>query len=111
MKFIAFLVAPAILAAMVAVPGHALAQSAPMPHSAMSCGGGHGNGVNPMRGISLSPQQRAQIRSIREQFRAAHPCGSPPNAQARAALHQQILGVLTPAQQAQYEANLRAEKP
>ncbi|HLI96584.1 MAG TPA: hypothetical protein VKT72_10930 [Candidatus Baltobacteraceae bacterium] len=111
MKFIAFVIAPAVLSAMLAVPGQALAQSAPMPNSAMSCGGGHGTGVNPMRGIKLTPQQRSEIRTIREQFRAAHPCGSHPSAQARAALHQQILGVLTPAQQAQYQANLSAEKP
>jgi Spy/CpxP family protein refolding chaperone len=111
MKFIAFFIAPALLSALVAAPGPALAQGAAMPHAAMSCGASHGSGFNPMRGIRLSPQQRAQIRSIRAQFRAAHPCGSHPDAQARAALHQQILGVLTPAQQAQYEANLRAEKP
>jgi Spy/CpxP family protein refolding chaperone len=111
MKFSALLIAPALLSALLVVPCRALAQGAPMPHVAMSCGQAHGHGLNPMRGIRLTPQQRAQIRTIREQFRAAHPCGSHVTAQERNALHQQVLSVLTPAQRMQYQANMSGEEP
>lgn len=59
-----------------------------------------------MHGINLSDQQRTQIKQIMQQFRQAHPAGSPPDKQAREQLHTQILGVLTPDQQTQFKANL-----
>jgi len=64
-------------------------------------------------GITLSDQQQQQIETIVAQFRQAHPLGSRPDAQAREQLRQSILNVLTPAQQAQYNANrkrLEAER-
>jgi Spy/CpxP family protein refolding chaperone len=107
---------PAALLAASMTPGVAGAQSvmATPPAVTGQCTGGmhtggmHG-GVSPLRGINLTKQQRQQIRAIHEQFRATYPCGA--NAQARAQLHQQIMSVLTPAQQAQYQANLQQEKP
>jgi Spy/CpxP family protein refolding chaperone len=78
--------------------------------AAAECGGG-GHGANPMAGIQLTPAQRQQIRSFREAFRAQYPCGSKVPKTAREQLQQQIMSVLTPAQQAQYQANLAAAHP
>ena len=64
-----------------------------------------------MAGIKLTPGQRQQIRSYREAFRAEYPCGSKLPRGAREQLQQQIMSVLTPAQQAQYQANLAAARP
>lgn len=118
MKILRSVLLPAAFAAAIALPAIAGAQqsTAPVapPHGAMNCGAGmehHGNGMNPMRGINLSPQQRAQIKALHEQFRAAHPCGSPPDPQARRQLRQQVMNVLTPQQRAQFEANMQQMHP
>jgi Spy/CpxP family protein refolding chaperone len=98
------IVIPAAVSAQQASPPPA----APAP-AAAECGGGHG--ANPMAGIQLTPAQHQQIKSFREAFRAQYPCGSKVPKTAREQLQQQIMGVLTPAQQAQYQANLAAEHP
>ena len=61
----------------------------------------HGGGHNPLAGLNLSPAQKAQIKSIHESFRAAHPCGSPATPAQRQQMRQQVLNVLTPQQRAQ----------
>jgi Spy/CpxP family protein refolding chaperone len=85
------------------------APAAPAAQGAQSCGEGSGN--NPMRGIQLTKAQRQQIKGFRESFRAQYPCGTKVPASARAQLRSEIMGVLTPAQQAQYQANMQAEQP
>jgi Spy/CpxP family protein refolding chaperone len=57
-------------------------------------------------GITLSDQQREQIQALMAQYRQAHPRGSQPDRQARQQLMQSIRNVLTPAQQAQLDANM-----
>jgi Spy/CpxP family protein refolding chaperone len=63
-----------------------------------------------LRGVTLTEQQKTQIRQIRSQFRRSHPRGSQtdPQArrQAREQLRQQIMNVLTPAQRAQVQQNM-----
>ena len=54
--------------------------------------------------LNLSDQQRAQIRSLVQTFRTAHPRGSAPDPQARAELRAQIRAVLTPEQRIQLDA-------
>lgn len=61
-----------------------------------------------MRGANLSASQKAQIRQIREQYRAAHPPHSGRNPQAAEAMRAQLLNVLTPAQRTQFKQNLAA---
>jgi len=63
-----------------------------------------------MRKLNLSSQQQAQIKQIVTQFRQTHPRGTEPSAQDRQQLHQQIMNVLTPAQQAQFKADMQRER-
>jgi Spy/CpxP family protein refolding chaperone len=65
----------------------------------------HGRGA--MRGITLSDQQKSQIKTLVEQFRQGHPSGTAIDPQSRQELQQQILKVLTPQQQTQYQQNLQ----
>ena len=53
--------------------------------------------------LNLTDQQRTQIRQLISQYRQAHPRGSPLDPQAKAALHQQLLNVLTPEQRTQLQ--------
>jgi Spy/CpxP family protein refolding chaperone len=79
----------------------AQAQSSPAPHHHH-----HGGGMKRLfRGVNLSDQQKTKIQQIVQQYRTAHPGGSPRDPQALKAMHQQILNVLTPTQQAQVKAN------
>jgi Spy/CpxP family protein refolding chaperone len=68
--------------------------------------GHHGGFLHALRGIDLTDQQRAQIARSMQQYRSAHPGGSAFDPQARQQLHQQLLSVLTPQQQAQFKRNL-----
>jgi Spy/CpxP family protein refolding chaperone len=52
------------------------------------------------RSLNLSEHQRAQIRQLVAQYRAAHPRGSAFDPQARAQLRKEILAILTPQQRA-----------
>lgn len=58
-----------------------------------------------MAGITLTADQRTQIQSLMAAFREAHR-NARPDASARQALHDQILQILTPEQQAQFKANV-----
>ncbi len=65
------------------------------------------------RNLNLSTAQQQQIKTLFQQFRAAHPRGSMPDKASRRALHQQIMAVLTPQQRAQLKAErqkMRAER-
>jgi Spy/CpxP family protein refolding chaperone len=78
------------------------------------CGERHETGEHHrslLAGLNLTPAQKAQIKQIRQQYRAAHPCGSPPDRAARAQMRQQILNVLTPAQRAQLQAERNGQHP
>lgn len=105
----------AALAAAVALPIGALAQSAPAsppPHAARMHHRHHRRGA--FRNLNLTAQQRAQLREIREQFRQSHPRGTRPTVQERQQFRARILQVLTPQQQAQLKADRakwRAEHP
>jgi Spy/CpxP family protein refolding chaperone len=59
-----------------------------------------------LQGVNLTDQQKAQIRQLMTNYRQAHPQGSQPDPQARKQLHEQIMSILTPAQQAQVRANM-----
>lgn len=60
-----------------------------------------------LRGVNLSDQQKSQMKQLMQQFRQAHPAGSPPDRQAREQLHQQMLNILTPQQRAQVQQNMQ----
>ena len=60
-----------------------------------------------LKGVNLSDQQKQQIKQIMSQYRQAHPEGSAPDPQAMQQVHQQIMNVLTPDQQAQVKQNLQ----
>lgn len=59
-----------------------------------------------LRGITLSDAQMTQIKGIVEPYRAAHPRGGAPDPSGRKAMVAQVMGVLTPDQQAQFKANM-----
>jgi Spy/CpxP family protein refolding chaperone len=94
-----------------------LAQSDPAPPQTTTTppaspgsgyGGGHHGGMGrALEGINLSDQQKAKVGQVMQQYRQSHPPGSSPDPQARRQLRQQILDVLTPSQQAQYQQNLQ----
>ncbi len=105
----------AILAFGTALPLAAAAQQTPPPSPAPHVWRQHHphGMMRAFQGVGLSSAQRSQIHAALVQFHTAHPKGSPPDRQARKALHQQIMGVLTPAQRASVRANLarmRAER-
>ncbi|MEO9263453.1 MAG: hypothetical protein ABI282_05120 [Candidatus Baltobacteraceae bacterium] len=106
------------LALAMALPVAAFAQQAPdqavpaasmQPGAPMSGAESHEHHAGMMqlfKGVNLTTQQHAKIRQMMDTFHAAHPEGSPPDATARQALHEEIMGILTPAQQAQVKANM-----
>ena len=68
----------------------------------------HHNGMMRMlRGVNLTPQQKTQLQNMMQQYHQSHPKGSAPDPAARKALHQQMMNVLTPAQQAQVKQNMQ----
>ncbi len=78
-------------------------QSAAPAHAA----GRHRGMMSNLRGLNLSDQQRTQIKQIVSQYRSAHPKGSSPDPQARKAMRDQVMSLLTPDQQSQFKANAR----
>jgi len=98
-----FLAALATVA--LAFPAASIAQQSPAPASSgMYPQKGSMGGA--LQGIQLSDQQKQQIDTLRSQFRAAHPEGSPPDAAAIKQYQDSVMKILTPAQQTQYKANL-----
>lgn len=99
------------LACAVAIPSIASAQQAPpAPASAPATGEHehhhHGMMHRMLRGVTLTAQQKTQIKQLVSQYRQAHPEGSQPDPQAHKQLQDSIFHVLTPAQQAQVKANM-----
>lgn len=112
MKSLRTLLMPAGLVAVLAFPAGALAQTAPPPASGAAAQPGarthHRGFMHAMQGLNLSADQQSRLKALMTQYRAAHPKGSEPDAQARQTLHQQMMDVLTPAQQAQFKSNMQA---
>jgi opacity protein-like surface antigen len=63
-----------------------------------------------LAGINLSSQQQQQVQHLLDDFAARHPAGSPRDSEGARVLHEQILGVLTPQQQAQYQQEIQARR-
>ncbi len=93
------------LAASLGAPSAALAQQTPPP--AMHAG----HHMDRFATLGLTPQQRAQIKTLRRQYWKAHPKGSPRDPAGVRALRKQVLGVLTPAQRAQLRAERHGSPP
>lgn len=110
--FKAFL-GPVGLAALLALPLAASAQTTPAPpaHAQPAEHGHRGGFMHAMKDLNLTADQQARIKALAKQFHQSHPKGSPPDAAARDAFHQQIMSILTPAQQAQFKANLAHTGP
>jgi Spy/CpxP family protein refolding chaperone len=87
------LVIAGLLAAALSIPNAVLAQQAPPPAA-------HARYMHRYDDLNLTDQQRSQIQAAMEQYRAAHPKGSEPDPQARKALRDQIMSVLSPDQRA-----------
>jgi len=104
---------PAGLIAALALPGASFAQvnvPAPPPAGAQQGARHHGGFMRAMRGLNLSADQQSRIKALVDQFHQAHPKGSPHDPQAAKAMHDQVLAILTPAQQAQFKANMQAAR-
>ena len=97
-----------------ALPLAANAQTAPDSTTAAPAAGEHhhhrGGGLMKaaLAGITLSDDQKAQLKKLRDDFRAAHANGVRPDRDAMKQLREQMLGVLTPDQRTQYDANVKA---
>lgn len=59
--------------------------------------------------INLSSSQQQQVQHLLDQFASSHPEGSPRDPAGARALHEQILNVLTPQQQTQYQQEMQAD--
>lgn len=111
MNFLRNLVLPAAAALALLGPVSVMAQqqsAAPAAASEQSDPGRgeHRGFMHMFESLNLSAAQRAQIQQIMQQYHQSHPWGSRPDAQAREALHQQILGVLSPQQRVQFQQRL-----
>jgi Spy/CpxP family protein refolding chaperone len=95
-----------------ALPLAVSAQTTPVAPATTTTAGEHrhhGGGLNrrALQGITLSDSQKSQIAQLRAAYKTAHPKGSTPDPAARKALRDQMLGILTPDQRTQYEANMK----
>ncbi len=59
--------------------------------------------------LNLSSQQQQQAQSMLGQFAQQHPAGSPRDPQGTHALRAQIFAILSPAQQVQLQAEMKAQ--
>ncbi len=96
------------LALLLTFPGVAMSQTVP-PVPPPQAEGSHAAGMRTlMIELNLTDAQKQKIQDLMRTYRAAHPDGGMPGATDRQALHDQILRVLTPVQQAQFKAHLAA---
>ena len=105
----------AAIAAVLAVPFAAQAQTAPSGpvNGAPGAHAGHHRSpfMHALRSLNLSPDQKAQIKSISMQSREANKNADPSTRKAnRAKLEQQINGILTPQQRTALSAEIAREK-
>jgi len=101
------------LIAALALPSASFAQLNAPPASPAGAQHGarhHGGFMRAMRGLNLSADQQFKIMTLVTAFHQAHPKGSPRDPQAAKALHDQIRGILTPAQQAQLKTNIQTAR-
>lgn len=103
------LLVPAAMATALAVPATAFAQVQPAPGQTQQTGSQRhrGGSFRFLKDLNLTQQQQTQIDQIRQQFRQAHPKGSPRDPQAMKDMRDKIMAVLTPAQQAQLKADMQ----
>lgn len=107
-------VLPAVLLGM-ALCAPAIAQTTPAPPPVPAASGtvtgpgarhgGMWSLVEQLPGIT--PAQRQQIESLRTQFQQAHQPGTPPDRATMQSLRQQLMTILTPAQQQQLRTEIQ----
>ena len=61
-----------------------------------------------LRMLDLSQQQQDQLKTLLQNYRAAHPRGSQPDPAARRQLRDQIFALLTPEQRTKLRAEMQA---
>jgi Spy/CpxP family protein refolding chaperone len=107
----------AILAALLAALSLPLATSAqvvqqpPIQGQGQQRGGGasvYNHWMKRLNGLNLSAQQQQQIQSTLGQYAQQHPAGSQRDPQGAHALRAQIFSILSPDQQAQLHAQMKA---
>ena len=111
MKSIRTFLVPAGMLVALALPSASLAQvNAPQqpPAGVQQAARHHGGFMRAIQGLNLSADQQSKITALMTAYHQAHPKGSPRDPQAAKALHDQVMAVLTPAQQAQLQANMQA---
>lgn len=106
-------IALAALFALLSTPIAASAQqTAPcLPQQHQTAGGPphfYKHWMKVLSGLGLSSDQQQKIQSPFDSYAQAHPAGSPDDPQAKRELRSQILAVLTPAQQAQFDQQMQA---
>ncbi|MBV9277197.1 MAG: hypothetical protein JOZ97_03075 [Candidatus Eremiobacteraeota bacterium] len=92
-----------------ALPAATLAQTTPSDQPGLGAPQ-RGGMMRAYDNLNLTPDQRQKIDALITQYRQAHPRGSTPDPNARKALRDQIFAILTPAQQAQLQANMAAAR-
>lgn len=101
---------PAAMIAALALPAATFAQTAPnaAPPQGQNAGPVHHHGgfMHAMKNLNLSAAQKTRIDALMSAYHQSHPKGSAHDPQAMKALHDQVLGILTPSQQTQLKANL-----
>ncbi len=98
-----------IVAATVIQTGAAFAQSAPQPAAAPPAAAQRHHHNALFRGLNLSPNQKAQIKSIRQKYRAQNQTITDRN-QRRESMHaqrQEIMAVLNSDQRAKFQQRLQ----
>jgi Spy/CpxP family protein refolding chaperone len=113
------LLLPAALSAAVIAPVAVFAQQAGQPPAPAATQGpwqghgryGHRGFMGMLRGVTLSDQQKTQIRQIMQNFRRQHQQAAQADRQAwqqqREQMRQQIMNVLTPQQRTQVQQNIQ----
>jgi Spy/CpxP family protein refolding chaperone len=103
----------ALLTVLAAAPIAVSAQQAPAPAYARVNPSGqtmYDHWVRRLTNENLSQQQQTQIGNLIYQYAQQHPQGSPVDRASRRALVQQIIGVLTPQQRAQFQQEAQARR-
>ncbi|HEY9084756.1 MAG TPA: hypothetical protein VIN40_02245 [Candidatus Tyrphobacter sp.] len=112
MRLSPFLVAGAFTLALAAP---ALAQETPPAQPSSATSGtvtgpqaAHAGMMRLLYGLDgITEQQRQQLQTLIGQFRQSHPAGSPRDPAAMRTLRQQVMQILTPAQQSQLRSEIQ----
>ncbi|GAC1389389.1 MAG: hypothetical protein NVSMB31_05310 [Vulcanimicrobiaceae bacterium] len=111
MKSLRTFLIPIGMIAALALPAVSIAQTvpaAPPPVERMQAGAHHGGFMRAMKNLNLNDEQKTKIKALMTAFHQSHPKGSLRDPEAMKALHDQMMALLTPAQQAQFKANMAA---